>query len=136
MGGVGLRKVIAKDLEHGFYRARQPPPSEHRQQSRRILEITLLRHRATRARADAEFIMGKVPVSATELDVLVESLLDILNGDWKKPYIEHFCWRIGCCGDGQVSVCAEIVFALLEKIAGSLSPQTPSVSKWHTFAAA
>jgi hypothetical protein len=86
-----LRVVLEQDLQLGFFPDTRPPV-ECQARTRTILQMTLLRHRATRARNDGVF---DDPAYDKRLGDLASVLEDLLNGDWANPRILHFCWKPG-----------------------------------------
>jgi len=59
-----------------------------------LAELTLLRCKYVRSQVeDGDY------VSAETLE-LHTRMLEYMNGDPRRPCVQHFCWRPGCC-DGQ-----------------------------------
>ncbi len=128
---AGLEQVARSDFRTFLFR-RQRPPVHFRDHSRRILEMTLLRHRYIRSRDDV-----LTTEKERELDALASMLLDILNGDWRLPYLQHYCWKSDCPCKGDVETLVSVVLPLLEKsIFDPMASKTPSTNRWHTYAPA
>jgi hypothetical protein len=125
---TALRKVVSADLMLGLYCRK--PPGWCRDHNRKILQLTLLRNRYTRAATVLEMGSGAGPD-----DVLAEKILDLCNGDWTLPYVQHFCWKPSCLCGGLMSTCVDTMSAVLEAvILGRSAERVPSVNRWHTVA--
>ncbi len=84
------------------------------------------------ARRDGDELVRVLP-RWRDGDDLVDGLLDVLNGDWRAPFVQHYCWQDGCCPGGQRS-CVELVCSIIERaVFDGLSQEVPSVTRWHTF---
>ena len=123
-----LESIVEEDLATGFFPATVPPAAfvEHNDL---IVKLTLLRHQKTRARRD------EVDPSILEKEsALGRALLRDLNGDWKKPQIQHFCRDRHCCDGFQSSVAkCRITSILAEAFFGPLGSAMPSEMRWYTF---
>ena len=59
-------------------------------------------------------------------------LADMLNGDWSRPQLQHFCHKPNCCQD--VAEATEKIYSLLLSAwFEPLGVTIPSVTRWHTF---
>jgi hypothetical protein len=99
---MALDILVRSDLQRGFFRGAKPLP-EWRVHARRVLELTLLRHRSTAARIPGEDNAQRRR-RKSDTDELVELLLDLLNGNWCLGFLQHYCWRLGCCDGGSLKV--------------------------------
>ena len=124
----GLRSIIEKDMEVGFFPGTRPPPHLERQNAT-LIDMTLLRFIATRVRR--EELVG----SAREERVreLASTLAALCNGDWAHPRLQHYCYQEGCCGNHDRSVCVEALFAVLSAFFTPLSAQILSITRWYTL---
>ncbi len=124
----GLVHIVKADLANNFFRSQHPPP-QAREHNQRILEATYLRHRYTRSRDVAPDTEREKETSAT-----VDMLLDLLNGDWRRPCFQHWCHDRKCpCGQS-LDRLVDLVVPILERVVFEpLSSRTPSTSRWHTY---
>ena len=120
-----LRSVVAEDLATNFFPACSPPDGA-REHARKVLDMTLLRHEATRGRHGHEASAAR----EEEFHALVDSLLLCLNGWWTIACVQHFC-PCGCpCGqDLQVAI-DKITSILFLAWFQPLSARLPSIIKW------
>ena len=65
---------------------------------------------------------------------LAEVMLGLLNGDWRRQGLEHYCLRRGCCENRQVSACVnKMVSVLAEAVFNGLNSDIPAANRWYTF---
>ena len=105
----GLRQLVAFDLNLHFYPHVRPPP-EHRRRSEHVLRTILWRPHRTRARSSLE-----CPTDDTETFHLMQALFDVLNGGWRKPFFEHYCYNDNCCGGQNRETCIDRMVAALSQ---------------------
>ena len=121
--------IVEQDLELGFLPDTAPPP-QCKAATDTLLQLTLLRFKATRARKHGCLLETSYD---TRMEDLAKTLKLLLNGDWAMPRLQHFCWQPGCCNGRQVSVCVDRTYAaLVEAWFDPLSEGAPSVTRWHT----
>ena len=126
-----LRRVVAEDLRTDFYPG-TPPPVGCRDHAMQCLMMTLRRHLATRGRTEKENLFNNVKEEAV-LD-LCKELLELSNGMWWIPRIQHFCYKIGCCSGHDRTVAIERITALLYSVwFRILGTSLPSIMRWYTF---
>jgi hypothetical protein len=122
-----LSIIVEADLKKGFYRHVDPPP-QHAVHSRRALELTLLRQRHTRSATELES-----PSRLSAEEYVAERILATFNGDWRHPFMEHYCIGL-CCQGGNVSVCRDNMLSLLSCVlVDSLADKVPSSHRWYTI---
>jgi hypothetical protein len=129
---AALDLIVRRDIERFFFRG-TPPPVGADTHAFRTMQLTLSRHRFTRAALERESPSGMTG----EFGDLCNELQRMLNGDWRKPYLQHFCIDPHCCGGGNVEVCIAKVSALLHAVLlARLGERVPSSHRWHTVAPA
>ena len=68
------------------------------------------------------------------LQLLFTNFARLLNGDHRKPSIEHYCHEPGCCEGQQRSVAIRDITALLaEAYFDNIGKGLPASNKWWTF---
>ena len=123
-----LRELVAIDLASGYYKHLRPPIF-CRDHNQKILQITLLRHKFTRA---ATVLEGSEDGPEA---LLAEKLLCILNGDWSEAFVQHYCFAEPCPCGGTKERCVDTCCALLEAvILDRAAEKVPSCNRWHTVA--
>ena len=83
-----LREVIAEDLSTDFFIG-SCPPARCRSHAEVCLAMTIRRPETARGRKDEE---GPAANQAFMED-MCESLLDVANGDWRSPHVQHYCYK-------------------------------------------
>ena len=69
-----------------------------------------------------------------DLQNLFNDFARLLNGDHRKPRIEHYCHLPGCCGGQQRNIAIRDITALLvEAYFSKLGIDLPASNKWWTF---
>ena len=70
-----------------------------------------------------------------ELHALAQLLLDVLNGDWSLPRLQHWCVLPRCPCKGRFETLVQLVVSLLYRaVIEPASSRTPAMIKWHTYA--
>ncbi len=93
-----LTAVVASDLRIGFFPGMRPP-DDFRRHNEQALELTVRRHLFTRARHECES-----PAADQQTEDLCATLLMVLNGDWRLPVLQHYCYLPGCCNGCNIQV--------------------------------
>jgi hypothetical protein len=100
---------MAEDLAKGFYLGVQPPNDDLSfRHGQTMLSLTL--HRATFARGECE----KGDEVSEGLQKLYVAFSDLFNGDRRKSFAEHFCFKgaLCICG-GTVESCVKYATSLV-----------------------
>ena len=105
----GFMQVVREDLSLMHFRG-QRPPRQNNEHNQRILMATLYRHRYTRA-DDAELNANR----ETMMTQTGQALLELLNGDWRLPYLQHYCWSPRCPCQQDTQILVDAVGPLLER---------------------
>ena len=93
-----------------------------------LAEATLLRSKYVRAQhEDGDSV-------SANLQKLFGDLARLLNGDHRKPFIEHYCHEPGCCQGRQRNVAVhDITELLVEAYFSKIGVDLPASNKWWTF---
>jgi hypothetical protein len=118
--------MIRADLSLGFHQGLRPPDG-CRDHSAKVLQLTLLRGCHTRAATALE------SSAHSKDDEIVAELLRCFNGDWRHPYVEHYCFEVGCCSGGIDSCVAKMVSLVTAAMLDRVGERVPSTHRWHTF---
>eukprot|EP00969_Alexandrium_andersonii_P301780 13339749-Alexandrium_andersonii.AAC.1 len=121
-----LDNVIREDLQSGVYC--QSPPDHFRGQSSQLLRMTLLRAKHVRGRSELES-----PAGVSDIDALADGLLEIFNGDWRRPCLQHFCRGSRCRCGGDREALLQIARSLLGALFSMLAAKLPATNRWYTF---
>lgn len=124
----GLVRIVREDLSLNLF-CGQAPPAGNREHNQKVLEAIYFRHRHTRSREGTP-----TKSKDSEITETGNMLLDILNGDWRKSRLQHWCWDAKCPCGRDLDTLVELVVPLLERaIFEPLASRTPSTSRWHTY---
>ena len=123
-----LRRVVAEDLRLGYF-TQTRPPEEFVASTQTILDMTILRFKSTRARSES------FTTTSRELkrEDLARVLAKLLNGDWARPTVQHFCYGTCCNGQSRETAEEAITAALAEAWFEPISENIPSIARWSTF---
>ena len=125
---AGLVRVVKEDLGVNLFRS-QRPSVQNREHNQRILESTYLRHRHIKSRQHVADNSREREATST-----AEMLLDILNGDWRKDCLQHWCFEPRCPCQKNIDTLVDLVVPLLERaVFEPMSARTPATSRWHTY---
>ena len=106
----------------------QPIP-EWRVHAEHVLQITVLRHRRTRAATELES-----PTDDQELDDLCDKIVNVINCDWRKGKFMHLHCNEDCPCGGNLEVCVELMVSLvLRAVIERLGIKVPASNKWWTI---
>ena len=106
---AGLVRVVKEDLGVNLFRS-QRPSVQNREHNQRILESTYLRDRHIKIRQHVADNSREREATST-----AEMLLDILNGDWRKDCLQHWCFEPRCPCQKSIDTLVDIVVPLLER---------------------
>ena len=113
-----LRRVVAEDLRIGFFPHTQPP-AQFVAGTKTILDMTILRFKTARARCENLATTAR----ESKREDLAVVLSKLLNGDWARPTLQHYC--VGtCCSGHSRETAEEAITAALSEAFSSLSPRT------------
>lgn len=109
-----LRAIVQADLAVGFY-PRAPPPPEAVRRTAALARSTVMKCKRMRAGHDEH---------REAAEGLLQHYLQLLNGDPRKPFIEHYCHAEGCCNGHSRAVAVDRICGLLDKIISATWPKT------------
>jgi hypothetical protein len=119
-----LRKLVARDLQHGFFPYARPPTDLWRTHLAALLRVLLPETRRQRGN----------PLDKDEIERVIESATRLLNGRLGGLMLQHYCYLPGCCGGQKLSVCILDLAALLyDLVVRELGLDLPSTIKWYTL---
>jgi hypothetical protein len=131
-----LVAIVEEDLRLGFYPGVMPPNDEPVElHCRNLLEVTLLRAKLIMAREEDD-----ADPKRDEREALNREIREVLNGDIRKAYCEHYCWRPGCC-KGEDGTARDVritgkrmVSIFVATIFQRIGVDLPALERWYTFA--
>ncbi|WP_353239572.1 hypothetical protein [Limnohabitans sp.] len=120
---VTLVRMVQQELD---FISDCAPPVVFNTRNTSVADITLLRHLVTRGREGGAAHAEDLLRHRTAL------LLQLVNGDWKHPRLQHFCRGRQCCRSREDAV-HRITQALMDSCLSQLAAVQLAASRWYTY---